>query len=278
MKRFEKKVAIVTGSSNGIGRATAVLFAQEGAKVTITGRNSQRIEETKQEILKAGVPEAHVNIVVGDITSTYVQEELIQSTVDKFGRIDILVNNAGGAILDNMGSLGVNQSLDNFDETLNLNMKSVIGMTQKAIPHLEKTKGDIVNVSSIASGPRSVPDFNNYSLSKAALDQYTRNSAINLIEKGIRVNSVNPGVVVTGASEALGLPKEISEKYLNVLRNSKHCVPARFVAEPEQIAQAIAFLADRNMSSYIIGHQLVIDGGTTLVTGMNATNFPELLK
>uniref|UniRef100_A0A1I7UBD2 Oxidoreductase, short chain dehydrogenase/reductase family protein n=1 Tax=Caenorhabditis tropicalis TaxID=1561998 RepID=A0A1I7UBD2_9PELO len=209
MARFTGKVAIVTGSSNGIGRGTAILFAQEGAKVTITGRNAQRLEETKQEILKSGVPEDNVLAVVADLASEKGQDELIDSTIQQFGRLDILVNNAGTAFLDSQGRTGLDQDVSDFDK---INMRSVVTLTQKAKKYLIESKGEIVNVSSVAAGPQAHSDMMYYGMSKAALDQFTRSTAINLIQHGVRVNAVSPGAVATGIGEAMGLPPGAMEK------------------------------------------------------------------
>ncbi|CAL2045031.1 unnamed protein product [Caenorhabditis brenneri] len=278
MARFTGKVAIITGSSNGIGRATAVLFAKEGAQVTITGRNAQRLEETKQQILAAGVPEQNVNSVVADVTTDAGQDEILSTTLAKFGKLDILVNNAGAAIPDSQGKTGTAQSIENYDATLNVNLRSVIALTKKSIPHLTATKGEIVNISSIASGPRSTPEFPHYSIAKAALDQYTRNTAIDLIQHGIRVNSISPGLVATGFGSAMGMPEEVSKKFYSTMATMKECVPAGVMGQPQDIAEAIAFLADRKTSSYIIGHQLVVDGGSSLVMGLHCQDFSKLLQ
>ena len=147
------------GSSNGIGRATAVLLAQEGAKVTITGRNSERLEETRQEILKSGIPADHVLAVVADLATEEGQDKLINSTIQKFGRLDILVNNAGTAFIDSQGRVGIDQDVSDYDKVMRINMRSVVTLTQKAKEHLVKAKGEIVNVSSVAAGPQAVSIF-----------------------------------------------------------------------------------------------------------------------
>ncbi|CAI2354998.1 unnamed protein product [Caenorhabditis sp. 36 PRJEB53466] len=278
MARFTGKVAIITGSSNGIGRAAAVLFAKEGAQVTITGRHAQRLEETRQQVLAAGVAEQNVNSVIADVTTEAGQDAIVSSTLAKFGKVDILVNNAGAAIPDAQGKTGTAQGIENYDATLNLNLRSVVGLTKKLVPHLTKTKGEIVNISSIASGPRSTPEFPYYSIAKAALDQYTRNTAIDLIQHGIRVNSISPGLVATGFGSAMGMSDEVSKKFYSTTATKKECVPAGFMGQPQDIAEAIAFLADRKSSAYIIGHQLVVDGGSSLIMGLHTQDFSKLIE
>ncbi|CAI2353653.1 unnamed protein product [Caenorhabditis sp. 36 PRJEB53466] len=277
MARFSGKTVIITGSSNGIGRTAAVLFAQDGANVTITGRNAERLEETRKQILKTGVPEQKVNSVVGDLTTEAGIDELVNSTVTKFGKIDILVNNAGAAVPDPLGRIGTDTGIDVYHRTLEVNLQSVIEMTKKVKPFLMATKGEIVNVSSIAAGPQAQPDFLYYSIAKAALDQYTRSVAIDLIQYGIRVNSVSPGLVITGFSNAMGLPEDASKQFYDRMSAHKECIPARVAGQPEDIAHIIQFLADRRLSSYIIGQSIVADGGSSLVMGVHAHDFKKMI-
>lgn len=133
--------------------------------MTITGRNEQRLEETKQALLNAQVPLDHINVVVGDVTTSEGQDSLIKSTLEKFGKIDILVNNAGAGIPDAEGKTGVNQSIETYHKTFELNVQSVIEMTQKVRQQLAKTQGEIVNVSSIGAGPSAVYALLYHSLS-----------------------------------------------------------------------------------------------------------------
>ncbi|CAL2044238.1 unnamed protein product [Caenorhabditis brenneri] len=270
MPRFPGKAVIITGSSYGIGRSAALLFAQEGASVTITGRNSERLQETRQLLLKSGVPEKNVNLVVADVTEQNGQDQLIKTTLDKFGKIDILVNNAGAAIADDTGAIGTDQTMDTYHRTMQLNLQAVIEMTKKAKPHLIASKGEIVNVSSIVAGPQAQPEFVYYAIAKAALDQYTRSTTIDLIQYGVRVNSVSPGVVATGFVGAMGMDNQASQKFYEFMSSRKECIPARVAGHPDDIAYTILFLADRKMSSYIIGQSIVADGGSTLVMGMQA--------
>ncbi|CAD6191699.1 unnamed protein product [Caenorhabditis auriculariae] len=262
-KRFENKVAIVTGSSNGIGRAVAVLFASEGAKVTIHGRNEESIKETQKELHDAGVKESDVLVVRGDIREEKVQKSLVEETVAKFGKINILVNNAGG--LPEMSPRhGFDQTNEEWDYTIDLNVKSVLNLTKLAISHLISAKGEIVNISSIASLPVSMASSPYYSAAKAALDQLTRALAARYIHNGVRVNSVNPGVVQTKIMAKQGISDELYNEINQKMLQNRHNIPAGIVGTPKNIADAVAFLADRDSSSYIVGHCLVIDGGTTL--------------
>ena len=173
MSRFFGKTVIITGSSNGIGRSAALLFAQDGANVTITVRNADRLEETRQLLLKSGVSEKNINSVVADVTTSDGQDQLVNTTLKRFGKLDILVNsllkcrikfdlqvnNAGAAITDGSGVTGTDQNIDVYHKTLQLNLQAVIEMTQKAKPHLIESKGEIVNVSSIVAGPQAVSNI-----------------------------------------------------------------------------------------------------------------------
>ncbi|CAP31152.1 Protein CBG12121 [Caenorhabditis briggsae] len=207
MTRFSGKVALITGSSTGIGKATAILFAKEGAKVTVTGRNTQRFEETKQEILNAGIPEDHILAIATNLATEEGQDELINETIKKFGRLDILVNNAMLELLT---------MLELFSMMLREKMgllkiyRSVVTLTQKALKFLIEAKGEIVNVSSMAAGPQAQPSVTYYAMSKTALDQFTRSIAIDLIQHGVRVNSVSPGVVKTSFGLIEGM---LQDKY-----------------------------------------------------------------
>ncbi|VDM75919.1 unnamed protein product [Strongylus vulgaris] len=208
MSRFEGKVVIVTGSSSGIGAETARLFAKEGAKVTITGRNQDGLEATKQSIISAGGKDDNINVVNADITDAMGREQIVNSTVEKWGQIDILVNNAGGGINDEKGQGGISANLDILKKTMELNVYSVVHMVQLARPHLAKTKGEVVNISSIAGQPKGAPRYVYYAMAKAALDQLTRGLAVELIAEGVRVNSVSPGAVVTKFPQHAGMTDE----------------------------------------------------------------------
>uniref|UniRef100_A0A1I7UBE6 3-oxoacyl-[acyl-carrier-protein] reductase n=1 Tax=Caenorhabditis tropicalis TaxID=1561998 RepID=A0A1I7UBE6_9PELO len=277
MARFSNKVAIVTGSSFGIGRSTAVLLAKEGAKVTVTGRSSERLRDTVDEILKNGGKTEDINIVVGDLTESECQNELVRSTLERFGRIDILINNAGAAFADPSGAIGVTVDIKLFDDMLKINLRSVVELIQKCRPHLISSKGDIVNVSSICAGPQPFVYYTFYGIAKAGLDQLTRCLAIELIEHGVRVNSVSPGLISTGFLGAVGMPSEAVKKTEEYYGSHRDCIPAGRPGTPEEIATLIAFLADKNSSAFIIGQSIVIDGGTSLALAMPSHDLSKVL-
>ncbi|GMS94314.1 hypothetical protein PENTCL1PPCAC_16489, partial [Pristionchus entomophagus] len=269
MTFFNGKVVIVTGSSNGIGRGTAVLFAKKGAKVTITGRNAASLEETKKLCLQAGAKEADILELIGEITDESFNERLISSTVDKFSKLDVLVNNAGGASFANTGKGILDIPLDEFDQMIDLNVKQVLRLSKLAVPHLEKTKGAIVNVSSIAANLKLAP-WPYYGAAKSALDQITVQMAGSLIKKGIRVNSVNPGPVLTNCLVTAGATKEQQDAMFGGMSDSK-TIPLGRIGLPEDIGKIILFLADRSQSEIIIGHIMTADGGVMLKSAM----FPD---
>ncbi|GMR62168.1 hypothetical protein PMAYCL1PPCAC_32363 [Pristionchus mayeri] len=256
------KKLIFQGSSNGIGRETAKIFVKEGAKVTITGRSQSALEETKKLCLEAGAKPDDILELIGDITCEVFNEQLIATTVEKFGRLDVLVNNAGGGTFKAMGTPILEMPLNDFDKMIDLNVKPVLRLSKLAAPHLEKTKGAIINVSSIAAHFR----FNGmpfYAASKSALDQITVQLAGSLIKSGIRVNSVNPGPVLTNFVATCGATLEQQAKMYESM-TANPAVPLGRIGMPADIGQVILFLADRSKSEILVGQIITADGGSML--------------
>lgn len=246
---MEKKVVIITGASSGIGRAAVRVFLENGFQTIAVGRNEKELNSFRSEAKDLS---GELKIQLADIRETSQVERLVNETAENFGRIDVLINAAG--IIAN-GTIE-NTTLDDWDKMMNINLRSVFHLMQICVPHLEKNEGNIVNVSSVA-GTRSFPNILAYSVSKAALDQLTRCSALELAPKKIRVNAVNPGVVETNLHKRSGMDEESYEKFLE---HSKETHPIGRVGKPEEIADLIFYLASEK-ASWITGATYQIDGG-----------------
>ncbi|XP_078664572.1 3-oxoacyl-[acyl-carrier-protein] reductase FabG-like [Branchiostoma floridae x Branchiostoma belcheri] len=252
MPDLKEKVAIITGASSGIGQGTAVEFAQLGAHLALTGRNQENLQATAKACVEAGTPEDKILLVIGDICEEQVQKNLVEQTVQKFGRIDVLVNSAGIAHLASIETTDMAE----YDKLMNVNVRSMVALTQLCVPHLIKTKGSIVNVSSV-NGMRAFAGLLAYCMSKSAVDQFTRCVALELASKQIRVNSVNPGVIITDVHRRAGLDEE---RYAKFLEHSKTTHALGRVGDVSEVAKTIAFLASSD-ASFITGAQVPVDGG-----------------
>ena len=242
-------MVIITGASSGIGRAAAGLFAENGARVVATGRNQAELNHLGEEIRQK---DGLIKTVLSDLSETGQIDKLVTEVAENFGRIDILVNAAG---IIGSGSIETT-SLDEWDKMLNINLRSVFYLMQKCVPHLEKNKGNIVNVSSV-TGLRAFPGVLAYCVSKAGIDQLTRCAALELAPKGIRVNAVNPGVVKTNLHKRSGME---DERYRAFLEHSKTTHPLGRVGEANEVAELIYFLASEK-AGWITGATYEIDGG-----------------
>lgn len=244
---LEGKVALITGATSGIGRATAKLFAESGARVAAVGRNDIALAELSADIKSTN---GEVLPIRADVTVD--ADRIVRETVDGFGQLDVLVNAAGH--LAN-GTIE-NTTLESWDTMLDVNLRAVFALMQCAAPHLEKARGNVVNVSSV-TGLRSFPGVLAYCVSKAGLDQLTRCAALELATKGVRVNAVNPGVVITEIHKRAGMSED---DYLAFLERSKTTHPLGRVGEATEVAELILFLASDH-ASWITGATYSIDGG-----------------
>lgn len=243
---FEGKVVVVTGASSGIGRATALKFAADGARVAGVARNRQALEKIESK---------QVKIYSGDLSIEKDTETFVAAVIRDLGGIDILVNAAGILTMGNIE----NTKLAEYDRMMNINVRSVFHLMQLALPSIVERKGNIVNVSSV-TGLRAFPGVLAYCVSKAAIDQLTRCTALELAPKGVRVNAVNPGVIETHLHLNGGMP---DATYASFLEHSKTTHPLGRVGNPEEVADLILYLASTK-SGWITGGTFSIDGGRAL--------------
>ena len=246
---FANKVAFVTGATSGIGRACALAFARNGAKVACVGRKDEALEEVTKEIRARGGEGLKLK---ANLANDEAVDNVLTETLATYGGIDILVNAAGHISNGTIEST----SMQSWEEMMNINVRAIFHLMQKALPTLIERKGNIVNVSSV-TGLRAFPGVLAYCVSKAALDQLTRCSALELASKGVRVNAVNPGVVVTDIHKRGGMN---DEAYAAFLEHSKQTHPLGRVGRPEEIADLVLFLAS-DQASWITGATYSIDGG-----------------
>ena len=244
------KRVMVTGGSSGIGRATVELLLSEGATVALVGRRESALAN-----VIATAPQSAAFAITADLSNEEQTVQCVAQSVEALGGLDVLVNAAG--ILKS-GRID-ETSLELWDEMMNINLRSVFHLMKLSAPHLERTRGNIVNVSSV-TGPRSFPGVLAYCVSKAGLDQLTRCAALDLAARGVRVNAVNPGVVVSGLHRSGGMSEEA---YAAFLEHSKTTHPLGRVGEASEIAELICFLAS-DRAEWITGATVSIDGGRAL--------------
>jgi NAD(P)-dependent dehydrogenase (short-subunit alcohol dehydrogenase family) len=240
--RFKGKVVIVTGSSSGIGKATALAFAREGAKIVVTGRDKRKCEQAAHEVVNAG---GECIVFCADVSKAKEVSQLVRQTVKAFGRIDILVNNAGiykGAPTDKM-----TEQL--WDEVIDINLKGPFLLSKAVIPHL-KPGAAIVNIASVLGEVGGAGDAA-YCASKGGIILFTKALALELAPKNIRVNAIGPGPIKTPM--LLTLPKNVQEEF-------RKLVPLGRFGESEEVAKAVLFLASGD-ASYVTGTTLFVDGG-----------------
>ncbi|MGO8969424.1 MAG: SDR family NAD(P)-dependent oxidoreductase [Myxococcaceae bacterium] len=249
MKRFDGKVVLVTGGGTGIGRAAALAFAREGAKVVVAGRREEQGVSVVKAIQAAG---GTASFVRTDVATEKDAIGALDFAVKTYGKLDVLFNNAGTE--GKNGPISELQAAD-FDFTFATNVKAVWLLMKHALPHLAKTKGTIVNNGSIVADV-GLAGTTLYSMTKGAVHTLTRAAAMEFIQSGVRVNAVAPGPILTeAASRMFGSPEKFDEFF-------KPRVPAGRTGQPEEIAEGVLYLASAQ-AAFVVGQILTIDGGLT---------------
>lgn len=255
---FSGKVILITGASSGIGAACAEYFAKEGALLALVGRNADKFRNVVKKINQINAATDPL-VILRDVTTE--TEQIIDETIRKYNRLDILINNAGFAIRGTVE----NTKISDFDSVFATNVRAVFLLTQLATPHLIASKGNVVNVSSVG-GLRAMKNNISYSMAKAAVDHFTRCAALELASKGVRVNSVNPALIVTDFHLNLGMSTEQYRDYVETF-GKQH--PIGRAGQPEEVVRAIAFLSAES-AGFVTGICLVIDGGFAVSNAISA--------
>ena len=245
--KLSGKIALVTGGSRGIGFSTGKILSENGATVVITGKDTERLEKAAKKIPNSIA-------IVADIRNTNDVKNVVSKTIEKFGRLDILVNNAGiFPKIKKLHEIDENE----WNEVLDVNLTGQFRFTKEAIPHLQKTSGSIVNISSDA-GLKAYQGFNAdaYSASKAALIILTKCWALEYSKNKIRVNCICPGVVDTDMTKPF-LKTQTDKEFMD----NEH--PLGRIGQPEEIAKAIMYFVSDD-ASWTTGAVLTVDGGESI--------------
>ena len=245
------RVHLITGSSSGIGRATAVRIAADGGRVFLTGRDAGKLAEVVSEIGEEDGG-ARCKTLAIDMTEDGACAAIVAACVAHFGSLNVVVNSAGSIKTATIDTA----TLEQWDFNHNINSRAAFAITIAAIPALKLTRGNIVHVSSV-NGTQSFAGCAAYCASKAALDMFVKCSAVDLGPSGVRINCVNPGVTVTALHTRGGATPEA---YAAFMQHSKVTHPIGRVAQASEIADAIVFLAAET-SGMITGTSLLVDGG-----------------
>jgi 3-oxoacyl-[acyl-carrier protein] reductase len=248
MESLKDKTILVTGAARGIGRTIALTFAKYGAKVAFTGRKrDENFESLEKELKDFGI---QAKGYVSDASDYEDSQQTVAEIIKDFGKIDVLINNAG-ITKDN---LLLRMSEKDWDDVMNVNLKSVFNLTKAVIkPMMKARKGSIINMSSVV-GVGGNAGQANYAASKAGIIGFTKSVAKELGSRNIRCNAIAPGFIATEMTK--DLPEKVIENWIKE-------IPLKRVGTPEDVANACLFLAS-DFSDYITGQVLTVDGGMTV--------------
>ena len=247
--RFHGKVVIVTGAASGIGEATARRFVAEGAKAALIDRDEASLEKVAKSL-----PADQVMVQTADVSDSRAVDGMVAAVVGRFGRLDVIVNNAGV----HEGGDPASITDEKWRKVMSTDIDGVFYGCRAALPHLEKTKGSIVNTASV-SGTGGDWGMSPYNAAKGAVVNLTRALALDLGKKGIRVNGVCPSLTRTGMTEDMMDDKKLLTKFAER-------IPLGRVCEPQEVAAVIAFLASDD-ASFMTGANVAVDGGVSASNG-----------
>lgn len=256
---FSDKVVIITGASSGIGAAIAVTFAKERANVVLAARTEKRLKEVAAKCQEYGV---NPLIIIADVSKDSDVKKIIKTTIDKYGKIDILINNAG--IVDTAAIYEEN-AIQVYDRIMSTNLRPAVYLTNLAAKYLIETKGNIINISSVAAVDTVSNGYFAYCTSKAAMDHFTRSIALDLASKGVRVNTVNPGPVATDILSNPGINLDRND---DMMRKLEETTALGRISQPEEIADLVLFLAS-DKAQAITGSSYITDNGMLLKRNIN---------
>ncbi|XP_026744163.1 uncharacterized protein LOC113505576 [Trichoplusia ni] len=248
---FTNKVVIVTGASSGIGASSAILFAKYGAQLTLVGRDENRLGIVAKQCLQANGLQPLCILI--DLTGKGACETVITKTIDTYKQIDVLVNCAGKMLIASL----FDDTTDVFDELIDINLRVPYKLTHLAVPHLVKTKGNIVNVNTTRNS-RVRHGFLAFAITKAGLERFTKSAAVELSTEGVRINSVQPGLTRTNILKNLAMTEEEVKKTYDALSSKMN------ILEADEVANMVVFMASEACPN-LNGAHFGIDGGQTLI-------------
>lgn len=255
MNRFEDKVVLITGGGSGLGQATAIRLAKEGAKLSLVDLNEKGLEDTKQKVLEVA-PNTEVLLITANVAKEEEVQNYVNQTVEKFGKIDGFFNNAG---IEGKQNITENFGVDEFEKVINVNLNGVFyGLKYVLKVMSEQGYGSIVNTASVG-GIRGVGNQSGYAASKHGVVGLTRNSAVEYGELGITVNAIAPGAIMTPMVEASlrqldpDNPEEAGKAFVSVN-------PMKRFGKPEEVANVVAFLLS-DEATFVNAAVVNIDGG-----------------
>ena len=250
MSKLTNKVAVITGGNSGMGLATARLFVKEGAKVIVTARNEERLNDS------ANLQDEGIQVIKADVQNKEDLKDLFKVVADEYGKVDIVFANAG------IGKVRPLEQVDDehIDYIFNTNVKGVINTVQSALPYFNGNGGNVILNTSV-SNVKGMPGLSVYAATKAAVRSLARSFSAELLPKGIRVNAISPGPIETPIFSKMDLSEEQQQEFAN---NVVQMIPMGRPGKVEEIASAVLFLATDD-SSYITGTELAVDGGMVQV-------------